>query len=141
LDALNQTGVLSELDARSGPITILAPDDNAFKDRTFTREQLNTIVRQHVLVDYLAYTPLLQDQQVYPTLGGGEVVISVDDKGAVSLGGARILAGDAILTNGAVHTIDRVRLCFYLPRHQYIGSLMMVLITISCCIWLLTRAS
>lgn len=107
-DALNQTGLLAELDARSGPITILAPDDNAFKDRTFTRDQLTSLVRQHVLVDYFAYTPLLQDRQVYPTLGGGEVAVSVDDKGAVYLGGARILAGDAILTNGAVHIIDKI---------------------------------
>ncbi|KAH6649315.1 FAS1 domain-containing protein [Chaetomium tenue] len=109
-DALNQTGLLAELDTRRGPITILAPDDNAFKGKTYTRDQLAAIVRQHVLVDYFAYTPLLEDRQVYPTLGGGEVVVSVNDKGAASLGGARILAGDAILTNGAVHTIDKVRL-------------------------------
>ncbi|KAH6847668.1 FAS1 domain-containing protein [Chaetomium sp. MPI-CAGE-AT-0009] len=108
LDALNQTGLLAELDARTGPITILAPDDNAFKNRAFTRDQLTTIVRQHVLLDYSAYTPLLRDGQAFPTLGGREVIVSVDAKGAVSLGGARILTGDAILVNGAVHTIDKI---------------------------------
>ncbi|KAG7290338.1 hypothetical protein NEMBOFW57_000338 [Staphylotrichum longicolle] len=108
LDALNQTGLLAELDAQKGPITILAPDDNAFKNRTFTHDQLTALVKQHILVDYFAYTPLLRNGQVYPTLGGGQVVVSVDTKGAVYLGGAPILAGDAIITNGAIHTIGKV---------------------------------
>ncbi|EAQ91872.1 hypothetical protein CHGG_00107 [Chaetomium globosum CBS 148.51] len=107
-DALNQTGVLAELDTRRGPITILAPDDNAFKGKAFTHDQLTALVRRHVLVDYFAYTPLLEDHQVYPTLGGGEVVVAVNNKGAASLGGAGILAGDAIITNGVVHTIDKI---------------------------------
>ncbi|KAK3309822.1 FAS1 domain-containing protein [Chaetomium strumarium] len=118
LAALNQTGVLAELDARTGPITILAPDDKAFTfttsttnstgSSTLTRDQLTALVKQHVLVDYLAYTPLLQDGDVYPTLAGGQVAVSVDGKGAVYLDGARILAGDAVITNGAVHTISKV---------------------------------
>jgi uncharacterized surface protein with fasciclin (FAS1) repeats len=113
LDALNHTGILAELDARTGPITILAPDDKAFTNSsTLSRDQLTALVRQHVLVDYHAYTPLLRDGDVYPTLAGGKVVVSVDEKGAVFLDGARILDGDAIITNGAVHTISKVRINF-----------------------------
>ncbi|KAK4233995.1 hypothetical protein C8A03DRAFT_47575 [Achaetomium macrosporum] len=72
---------------------------------TFSPDQPTAPVRQHILADYPAYTPLLRDGDAYPTLGGGEVVVSVDDRGAVYLDGARILAGDAIITNGAVYTI------------------------------------
>lgn len=66
-------------------------------------------MKQHILVDFPAYTPLLEDGDVYPTLGGGHVTVTVVD-GVVSLNGARILSGDAIITNGAVHTISKVSL-------------------------------
>jgi hypothetical protein len=70
------------------------------------------VLKQHVLVDYPAYSPLLENGDVYPTLGGGTVSVLVRDS-AVFWNGARLLAGDAILRNGVVHVIDRVSLFFF----------------------------
>jgi uncharacterized surface protein with fasciclin (FAS1) repeats len=67
------------------------------------------VLQQHVLVDYPAYSPLLENGDVYPTLAGGSVSVLVRDS-AVFWNGARLLAGDAILRNGVVHVIDRVSL-------------------------------
>ncbi|RYP56102.1 hypothetical protein DL770_010849 [Monosporascus sp. CRB-9-2] len=72
-----------------------------------TTPELRELLRQHILIDFPAYTPLLEDGDIYPTLAGAGVTLSVRD-GVVSFNGARILAGDAIITNGVIHTIDRV---------------------------------
>ncbi|RYP33110.1 hypothetical protein DL767_004895 [Monosporascus sp. MG133] len=104
---LQQSGLLAELDTRAG-ITVLAPDDNAFANITnLTDTELTELLRQHILIDFPAYTPLLVDGAVYPTLAGGNVTVSVRDD-VIYLNGARILAGDAITINGAIHTIDTV---------------------------------
>ncbi|KAF5013957.1 hypothetical protein FDECE_86 [Fusarium decemcellulare] len=106
-DLVHKSGLLSELDSTAG-ITILAPDNNAFKNVTkWTDDERVELIKRHVLVDFLAYSPLLQDGLVYPTLGGGKVEVKVTD-GVVYLNGAKILGGDTILTNGVVHTIDKV---------------------------------
>ncbi|RYP69884.1 hypothetical protein DL771_005827 [Monosporascus sp. 5C6A] len=106
-DLLRESGLLAELDTRPS-ITVLAPDDNAFTNTTgWTGIERTELLRQHILIDYTAYTPLLQDGAVYPTLAGGNVTVSVRD-GRVYLNGAQILTGDAITVNGVIHTIDTV---------------------------------
>ncbi|KAH8745274.1 FAS1 domain-containing protein [Diaporthe sp. PMI_573] len=104
---LQKTGLLAELDTRAG-ITVLAPDDNALTNTTSqTDAELMELLKRHILIDFPAYTPLLEDGDIYPTLAGGEVTVSVRG-GLVYLNGARILAGDAIISNGVIHTIDKV---------------------------------
>ncbi|RYP67496.1 hypothetical protein DL769_005743 [Monosporascus sp. CRB-8-3] len=104
---LQQTGLLAELDTQAG-IAVLAPDDNAFANTTnLTNTELTGLLRQHILIDFPAYTPLLVDGAIYPTLAGGNVTVSVRDD-VIYLNEARILAGDAIIINGVIHTIDTV---------------------------------
>ncbi|RSM18340.1 hypothetical protein CDV31_002859 [Fusarium ambrosium] len=106
-ELVKKSGLLSELDSTAG-ITILAPDNSAFKNVTkWSNTDLAEFIKCHILVDFPAYTPLFKDGQVYPTLAGGKVKVTVQD-GTIYLNGAKIVAGDAIAINGAVHTIDRV---------------------------------
>ncbi|KAF4513576.1 hypothetical protein G6O67_000830 [Ophiocordyceps sinensis] len=101
-------GLLAEIDSRAS-ITVLAPDDSAFAriSTDLPYERLKELLRRHVLVDFPAHTPLLQDGDVYSTLAGGQVTVSVAN-GIARVNGARILAGDAIITNGVIHTINSV---------------------------------
>ncbi|KAM6522113.1 hypothetical protein FALCPG4_011802 [Fusarium falciforme] len=104
---VKKSGLLSVLDSTAG-ITVLAPDNSAFKNVTqWSNTDLTEFIKGHILVNFPAYTPLLKDGLVYPTLGGGKVKVTVQG-GTIYLNGAKILAGDAIAVNGAVHTIDRV---------------------------------
>ncbi|KAM0434035.1 hypothetical protein ACHAPT_003979 [Fusarium lateritium] len=104
---VKQSGLLSQLDSTAG-ITVLAPDNSAFKNVTKrSNSDLTQLIKSHILVNFPAYTPLLKDGLVYPTLAGGKVKVTVRE-GIIYLNGAKILAGDAIAINGAIHTIDKV---------------------------------
>ncbi|KAK0719304.1 FAS1 domain-containing protein [Lasiosphaeris hirsuta] len=105
--ALQRTGLLADLDSRTR-ITVLIPTDAAFRNTSNLPEaRLIQALKGHVLVDVAAYTPLLRDGASFRTLGGTNVTVSVQGE-TVFLGGSRISSGDAIITNGVVHTIDRV---------------------------------
>lgn len=117
---LQDSGLLSELETRAG-ITILSPVDSAFPDSnnngtsggnsnstSSASAKRTEMLRRHILVDFPAYTPLLRDGDVYPTLAGGSVTVSVRD-GVVYLNGARIVQGDSMTKNGLIHVIDKVR--------------------------------
>jgi len=109
LDALRTTGLLAELDSRPA-ITVLAPSDAVFRRETagFSDAQIAQVLRGHVLVDFPAYSPLVQSGDVYPTLAGSRVTASVVDDDAISFDGVVVSASDAIIENGVVHTIDKV---------------------------------
>jgi hypothetical protein len=114
LSLLEQSGLLADLDTRAA-ITILAPDDTAFTTfdhASLSPDQLLAVLKEHILVDYPAYSPLLENGDVYPTLAGGTVSVLVRDS-QVFWNGARLLMGDAILRNGLVHIIDRVSSFFF----------------------------
>ncbi|KAM5352950.1 hypothetical protein ACJ41O_005672 [Fusarium nematophilum] len=103
---VKKCGLLSELDSTPG-LTLLAPDNNAFKNSShWSEDELVRLIKRHTLVDFPAYTPLLKDGLVYTTLAGGKVKVSVRDD-VVYLNGAKILKGDTIVTNGVVHVIDK----------------------------------
>ncbi|KAI1630926.1 FAS1 domain-containing protein [Biscogniauxia mediterranea] len=105
--ALEKAGLLSDLDNRA-TITVLAPDDTAFQNASrLSDTQLAQVLAGHVVLDFPAYTPLLKDGHTYSTLGGGNVTVSVRD-GVVYINDAQILAGDAVIKNGVVHTIDKL---------------------------------
>ncbi|KAM5385335.1 hypothetical protein ACJZ2D_000976 [Fusarium nematophilum] len=104
---VKKCGLLSELDSTPG-LTLLAPDNNAFKNSShWSEDELVRLIKRHTLVDFPAYTPLLKDGLVYTTLAGGKVKVSVRDD-VVYLNGAKILKGDTIVTNGVVHVIDKL---------------------------------
>ncbi|KAL8399497.1 hypothetical protein RB594_000034 [Gaeumannomyces avenae] len=98
--ALDRAGILPGLDNTTA-ITVLAPSDSVFaKAGNWTAAQL----KQHIIVGHVIYSTQFRDGQVLPTLGGGSVTVSVQG-GIVSVGGARIVASDAIINNGVIHTI------------------------------------
>ncbi|KAL8393765.1 hypothetical protein RB595_003493 [Gaeumannomyces hyphopodioides] len=104
LAALERAGILSSIEGTES-ITVFAPTDAALKNAgTLSAAQL----RQHVVVGFSpAYTPIMARGQMYRTLAGGLVTVSVQD-GIVSINGAQIMASDAIIKNGVVHTIDKL---------------------------------
>lgn len=113
LDALNTAGLLSEVDGKTA-ITVLAPTDAAFKRETagLTPAELEQVLKRHILVGDVtpAYSPFVQDGEVYRTLGGDGVVSSVFDD-VISFGDAEVSASDAIIKNGVIHTINKVSIC------------------------------
>ncbi|KAL8286076.1 hypothetical protein RB597_002938 [Gaeumannomyces tritici] len=101
--ALDRAGILPGLDNTTA-ITVLAPSDSVFaKAGNWTAAQL----KQHIIVGHVIYSTQFRDGQVLPTLGGGSVTVSVQG-GIISVGGARIVASDAIIKNGVIHTIGNV---------------------------------
>lgn len=107
LAALQSTGLLNELDNIRG-ITFLAPDDRAIP-AGLPNEVLADVLRQHTLLGPPIFTSDLQNGATYQTLAGTTVTVTVQC-GDVFINGARILAGDAIIKNGVVHTVDKVSL-------------------------------
>lgn len=106
LAILQRTGLASELDNRTS-ITFLAPDDTVLPD--LPDAQLAQALRGHILLGSPAYTPLLVNGATYTTLAGTTVRVEVRGPDFF-VGGTKILNGDAIVKNGVVHTVDRVRL-------------------------------
>lgn len=104
LTALEKAGILSSLEGTES-ITVFAPTDAVLKNvGTLSAAQL----RQYVVVGFSpAYTPIMAHGQTYRTLAGGLVTVTVRD-GIVSINGAQIMASDAIIKNGVVHTIDKL---------------------------------
>jgi uncharacterized surface protein with fasciclin (FAS1) repeats len=117
--ALQRTGLLAELDARPR-ITVLAPTDAILGNiSSLTNAQLSDVLKRHILINVPAYTPLIRDGASFTTLAGGNVTASVhgDD---ISIGGALIVSGDSLISNGVVHTVDRVSFIF---QDIYISSI------------------
>ncbi|GAB1319857.1 hypothetical protein MFIFM68171_10067 [Madurella fahalii] len=106
LDALRRTGLLAELDNRAS-ITFLAPN-NAVFGNVSDDTALAQALRQQVVLGPPAYSPLLVDGASYNTLAGTTVTVSVRGPDFY-IGDARILSSDAIIKNGVVHTVDKVR--------------------------------
>ncbi|KAK3485407.1 FAS1 domain-containing protein [Neurospora hispaniola] len=99
----NLTGPVSE----TAGITVLAPEDSAFAAvniSALTDEQIVGILSQHVIVNYVGYSPLLKDGQVLNTLANDTITVAVRDSG-VYFNGAKVTASDVIVENGVVHTV------------------------------------
>lgn len=102
---LDRTGLINDLDNRTG-ITFLAPDDRSIPS-DLPDDVLDNIFRRHTIVGLPVFTSDLNHGDSYQTLAGTTVTVTVQC-GDVFIGGARILAGDAIIKNGVVHTVDKV---------------------------------
>jgi uncharacterized surface protein with fasciclin (FAS1) repeats len=106
LAILQRTGLISDLDTRTG-ITFLAPDNTAIPSN-LPDNVLAEVLKRHVIVGLPLFTSDLRHGDTYRTLAGTTVTVAVQC-GEVFIGGARILAGDAIIKNGVAHTVDKVR--------------------------------
>jgi len=106
LGILQRTGLIKDFDTRTG-ITFLAPDSSVIPPG-LPDSVLAEILRRHVIVGLPVFTSDLKHGDTYKTLAGTTVTVTVQCAD-IFIGGARILAGDAIIKNGVAHVVDKVR--------------------------------
>lgn len=121
-ELLADSGVAQSLQA-TGPFTVLAPTDDAFKalpdgvldtlKKPENKEKLAAILNYHIIKGTLA-SSTLQNGLKLPTVSGKEVIIEVKDGTTyfvdMKAGKAKTVTVDATAANGTVHTISAVLL-------------------------------
>lgn len=98
----------------SGPYTILAPSDNAFKNIPSPQidalskdpAQMAALLKNHVIPGKYTIKDL-RNQGYVNTLGGKKLKVS-SSNGAFAVDGAHIIKNDIPAGNGIVHVIDTV---------------------------------
>ena len=88
--------------------TLFAPSDIAFENAgidDFTPEQLDALVRNHLHSGQLSTAELMAGE-LQMTVGSVEVVRNQD--GSITVGGATIIAGDRVQSNGVFHFVNSV---------------------------------
>ncbi len=105
--------------ATTGPFTVFAPTDAAFRAAGFAdaaainaapAATLNSILQYHVVSGTALTGATIQNGQfAVQTAGAGKEPLFTNKTGtAVSVNGARITTADIAATNGVVHAIDKV---------------------------------
>jgi uncharacterized surface protein with fasciclin (FAS1) repeats len=115
------TNIAAALSA-AGPLTVFAPDNNAFRRAGFVdiaaiqaadANTLKNILLYHVLAARVFSSDLTENLQP-TTQGGGTVTITLTGgpkvKGNSNPAPSNITATDIVTTNGVIHKIDRVLL-------------------------------
>jgi uncharacterized surface protein with fasciclin (FAS1) repeats len=112
--AADLAGVISG----EGPLTVLAPTDDAFAKlpagtvdsllRPENREQLVAILKNHVFSGSVTLAKALEVREA-ASLQGSKIAFKFDD-GRVLVGGAKLLKADIAASNGIIHVIDQVLL-------------------------------
>jgi uncharacterized surface protein with fasciclin (FAS1) repeats len=110
--AADLVGVLSG----EGPLTVLAPTDEAFGNlpdgtvdnllKPENRGQLVAILKNHVIAGEVTLAKALELREG-TTLQGSKVAVRFED-GRVRIGSATLVAADVQASNGIIHVIDRV---------------------------------
>ncbi len=110
--AANLVGVLSG----EGPLTVLAPTDEAFAKlpkgtvesllKPQNQEQLVAILKNHVIAGRVTLTKALEARQT-ASLQGSKIAFKFED-GRVRVGPAALLKADIAASNGVIHVIDQV---------------------------------
>lgn len=123
LGAALKSTLLSDTLEGTGPYTVLAPTDDAFKNmpagvldmllKVDSKEKLKNILNYHVIPGTLALSQFTNGQKI-KTVNGQELVVEVTDKQVTFVdakgGKAMVVEGDKSATNGMVHTISAVLL-------------------------------
>lgn len=99
-----------------GPFTVFAPTNDAFAAlpegklddllKPENKEKLKSILTYHV-VEGKVWSSDLEDGQAVATVEGSDILISVDDSGAMVNGG-NIAEADIEASNGVVHIIELI---------------------------------
>lgn len=120
---IEQSGLDASIES-AGPVTILAPTNEAFQEMSRedyqkltdpeNRVMLNKVIQAHILPRKVYMTDF-QENQIIETSEGEE--IPVETAGAVSpatepttvvIGGASIVKSDVEATNGLIHIMDNI---------------------------------
>ena len=110
--AANLVGVLSG----EGPLTVLAPTDEAFAKlpkgtvesllKPENKSQLVEILKNHVIAGRVTLAKALEARQA-ASLQGSKIAFKLDD-GRVRVGPATLVKADIAASNGVIHVIDQV---------------------------------
>lgn len=110
--AADLVGVLSG----DGPLTILAPTDDAFAKLPAgavdalllpeNRDQLVAILKNHVIAGRVTLANALSAREA-ASLQGSKIAFKFED-GRILVGKAAMLQSDIVATNGVIHVIDQV---------------------------------
>lgn len=119
MTTLKQGVIASGLDqvlTTSGPYTLFAPSDMAFKKlesetlnnllKPENTVQLTQLLQHHVVAGKVNFSDL-KDGQKLTTLHGKELSVKVQD-GKVSIDNATIQTHDIKTSNGTIHSLDTV---------------------------------
>lgn len=119
--ALTRAGSTSTLSG-TGPFTVFAPSDDAFRAAGFADaaainqapiERIQQILQYHVVGASLPASAIAVGQTAQATslttaTSDNRIYINKTTAGAVSVNGARVVQADGLATNGIVHAIDQV---------------------------------
>jgi transforming growth factor-beta-induced protein len=115
LAAVQAAGIARDLTGR-GPLTVLAPTDEAFAKlpagtvedllKPENRNTLRTILRNHIVRGFNDSSAVSKLRSVR-TQAGRSLPVSVTD-GKVMIGDATVTAADVLARNGIIHVIDTV---------------------------------
>ncbi|MFP8488200.1 fasciclin domain-containing protein [Gracilimonas sp. Q87] len=111
--AVEQVGLTSTLKYK-GDFTVFAPTDDAFAALpqgllgSLSDAELTEILTYHVLSGEI-FADQLNAEQAPASLEGGEVFVTKDGNGDVTVNGAAsVVAADVDVSNGVIHAIDQV---------------------------------
>lgn len=121
-ELLGLAGLTQSLQA-TGPFTVIAPTDDAFKSlpdgvldtikKPENKTMLSAILNYHIIKGKLASTDL-QNAQKLPTVNGQEVVVQITDGTTYFVGAkgdkAEIKKANITASNGQIHSITAVLL-------------------------------
>jgi uncharacterized surface protein with fasciclin (FAS1) repeats len=107
--ALTTANLVSTVNGLSD-VTIFAPSNSAFQAigsalGSLSVAQLTSILEYHVVKGVIGYSSGLTNTTL-PTVGGGNVTISIED-GSVFVNSAKVILPDVLVANGVVHVIDK----------------------------------
>ncbi len=132
-NALKQAA-LTETLKQKGPLTILAPSDEAFKAlpdnilkqllQPQNRAQLATILKYHVIAGEVPAAMISQGGGLLPTVEGSPVQLTINkDTGEVRLNEAQGMAPAIEVTNGVIVRVNKVLLPPSIATTLTLGSL------------------
>ncbi|HAE12835.1 MAG: fasciclin domain-containing protein [Chitinophagales bacterium] len=111
-----QAGDLVESLANAGPFTVFAPTNAAFEAlpegtlddllKPENKSALRNVLQYHVALSTFTIDNL-EDGQILGMANGGNITITKNEDGQVSINGAKVLAS-VPASNGIVHVIDQV---------------------------------
>lgn len=109
---------LVEVLSGDGPLTILAPTDEAFSKlpagtvntllQPENRDQLVAILKNHVISGKVSLAKALEAREA-PSLQGSKISFRFEE-GRILVGNASLLKADIAASNGVIHVIDQVLL-------------------------------
>lgn len=113
VDLIKTAGIIDMLNG-TGPFTIFAPDNDAFKASNVDLKALmkNTTDLKKVLtvhiVDAKKTSKDLKDGMVLKTVQGENLTVKIAPDGVITISGVKVIKPDIEASNGVVHIINSV---------------------------------